>query len=227
MTRRINAEGLAKIMAWEGFVPYAYDDFDPPKNRRRIQPGDTVNGTLTIGFGSTGPHVKPGMEISRADAEKLLRQDLDRFERAVDMSVTVPLNDNQFAALVSFSFNVGVEAFKRSTLLKKLNAGQYDAVPSELMKWVNSKGVKMAGLVNRRAAEIGTWNKGAFVNSQTIPVKVEPRPFSANDAAGYAGALGTLVAAAGTSGPMQWAMAAISVAAFALLAWWIIWGRRA
>lgn len=227
MTRRINAEGLAKITQWEGLVLHAYDDFDPPKARRRIQPGDVVRGTLTIGFGSTGPHVRPGMEITRAEAEALLRQDLDRFERAVDSLVTVPLNDNQFAALCSFSFNVGVEAFKRSTLLKKLNAGQYDAVPTELMKWVSSKGKRMPGLVNRRAAEIGTWNKGAFVASQYVPAKPEPRPFSANDAAGYAGALGTLVAAAGTSGPMQYAMAAVSVMAFGLLAWWIIWGRRA
>jgi lysozyme len=167
------------------------------------------------------------MIISHAEAEALLRRDLERFERVVDATITVPLNDNQFAALVSFAFNVGVDAFAKSTLRKKLNAGQYDAVPGELMKWVSSKGKRMDGLVNRRAAEIGTWNKGAFVNSQTIPVKVEPKPFSANDAAGYAGALGTLVAAAGTSGPMQYAMAAISVAAFALLAWWIIWGRRA
>lgn len=227
MTRRINAEGLAKITQWEGLVLHAYDDFDPPKARRRIQPGDVVRGTLTIGHGSTGPHVRPGMEITRAEAEALLRKDLDRFERAVDSLVTVPLNDNQFAALCSFSFNVGVEAFKRSTLLKKLNAGQYDAVPTELMKWVSSKGKRMPGLVNRRAAEIGTWNKGAFVASQYVPAKPEPRPFSANDAAGYAGALGTLVAAAGTSGPMQYAMAAVSVLAFLLLAWWIIWGRRA
>jgi lysozyme len=227
MTRRINAEGLAKITQWEGLVLHAYDDFDPPKARRKIQPGDVVRGTLTIGYGSTGPHVRPGMEITRAEAEALLRQDLDRFERAVDSLVTVPLNDNQFAALCSFSFNVGVEAFKRSTLLKKLNAGQYDAVPTELMKWVSSKGKRLPGLVNRRAAEIGTWNKGAFVASQYVPAKPEPRPFSANDAAGYAGALGTLVAAAGTSGPMQYAMAAVSVLAFLLLAWWIIWGRRA
>ena len=227
MTRRISAEGLAKITQWEGLVLHAYDDFDPPKARRKIQPGDVVRGTLTIGYGSTGPHVRPGMEITRAEAEALLRQDLDRFERAVDSSVTVPLNDNQFAALVSFAFNVGVSAFQKSTLLKKLNAGQYDAVPSELMKWVSSKGKRMPGLVNRRAAETGTWNKGAFVASQYVPAKPEPRPFSANDAAGYAGALGTLVAAAGTSGPMQYAMAAVSVLAFLLLAWWIIWGRRA
>jgi lysozyme len=226
MTRRINAEGLAKLMQWEGCILHAYDDFDPPKARRRIQPGDTVNGTLTIGFGSTGPHVRPGMEISRAEAEALLRRDLERFEKVVDGTITVPLNDNQFAALVSFAFNVGVDAFAKSALRKRLNAGQYDAVPTELMKWVNSKGKRVPGLVNRRAAEIGTWNKGAFVASQYVPAKPEPKPFSANDAAGYAGALGTLVAAAGTSGPMQYAMAAISVAAFGLLAWWIIWGRR-
>src|SRR5690606_31851608 len=120
MTRRISAAGLAHIKKWEGCKLTAYKD---------------VAGVWTIGYGSTGNHVKPGMKITQSEADALLRKDLDRFERSVSSHVKVPLNDNQFAALVSFSFNVGTGAFQKSTLLKKLNAGDYNAVPTELMKW--------------------------------------------------------------------------------------------
>ncbi len=144
MTRRINAAGLAHIKSWEGLERKACRD---------------IAGVLTIGYGSTGKHVRPGMVITEAEAEALLRKDLDRFERRVDQLVKVPLSDNQFAALVSFDFNTG--AIHKSTLLKKLNTGNYEAVPSELAKWnkatVNGKMVKVNGLVNRRTSEAALW----------------------------------------------------------------------
>lgn len=148
MTRRINAAGLSHIKSWEGCRLTAYYD---------------VARVLTIGYGSTGSHVKPGMKISPAEAEALLRKDLDRFEKRVASLVKVPLSDNQFAALVSFDFNTG--ALHKSTLLKKLNAGDYKAVPGELMKWtkakVNGKLTTVQGLVNRRTSEVGLWKSGA------------------------------------------------------------------
>jgi lysozyme len=76
----------------------------------------------------------------------------------VNESVTVPLNQNQFDALVSFSFNVGDNAFRGSTLLKLLNQGQYDQVPAQLRRWVRDNGHVVQGLINRREKEIVLWN---------------------------------------------------------------------
>lgn len=221
MTRRINAEGLKLIKQWEGFVPFAYDDFDPPKKRRRIKVGDAVHGTLTIGYGSTGAHVRPGMSITENEAEALLRDDLDRFERAVDRLVKVPLTDNQFAALVAFAFNVGEGkgGFATSTLLKKLNAGDYDAVPRELMKWVSSKGERLQGLVNRRSAEAGLWARGGFVASNTVEAKPsKPAVVTVDNAVKVATPLSALMQSF-TSGPAQIVLAV----AFAFGAVFLLW----
>lgn len=118
-------------------------------------------GVYTIGVGHTSaagpPVVKQGMEITNAQAMKILSQDLIQFENGVDAAVKVPLTQNQFDALVSFTFNVGLGAFQKSTLLKKLNAGQYDAVPAELMKWTKAGGKELPGLVRRRRAEAALW----------------------------------------------------------------------
>jgi len=155
MTRRINAAGLSHIMQWEGCKLVAYRD---------------VAGVLTVGFGHTSaagiPKVREGMRINDTEAAEILRRDLGKFEERVERLVKVPLTDNQFAVLVSFDFNTG--ALHKSTLLKKLNAGDYEAVPAELMKWVNAGGKKVKGLVNRRAAEAGLWAKGEFVSSNTV-----------------------------------------------------------
>jgi lysozyme len=115
----------------------------------------------TIGVGHTSaagpPVVKAGMEITNAQAMKILANDLVKFEDGVDSAVKVPLKQNQFDALVSFAFNVGLGALAKSTLLRKLNAGQYDAVPAELMKWTKAAGKELPGLVRRRRAEAALW----------------------------------------------------------------------
>lgn len=219
MTRRINADGLALIKQWESFIPFAYDDFDSPKNRRKIKAGDNVNGTLTIGYGSTGAHVRPGMTITEPEASELLLDDLDRFERCVERKVVVPLNENQFAALVSFCFNVGEGAFGKSTLLKKLNKGDYASVPTELAKWVTSKGKRLQGLVNRRAAEAGLWAKGSFVSSNTVEAKPAKPPILTIDNAVKVGTLLTALLQAFTSGPAQ----IILASAFAIGALFLLW----
>lgn len=92
---------------------------------------------------------------------RLLDQDADWAERAVTNAVTVPLGQHQFDALVSFVFNVGPGAFRRSTLLRRLNAGDYAAVPGQLALWVNAGGRRIRGLVNRRQAEIFLWEGAA------------------------------------------------------------------
>ena len=110
-------------------------------------------GVLTIGYGSTGPHVKPGMTITQAEADALLQQDLERFEKAVVELITVPLDQCEFDALVSFAFNCGAGALSESTLRRRLNAGEEKArvIAEELPRWTNNG---LAGLVRRRDAEV-------------------------------------------------------------------------
>lgn len=112
----------------------------------------------TIGYGSTFA-VMPGMRITKEQAEDRLRKDLECSERAVDRLVTVPLNSNQFSALVSFTFNVGSGNLEKSTLLKLLNRGWYEQVPAQLLRWNKAGGEVMGGLSRRRAAEAKLWNK--------------------------------------------------------------------
>jgi lysozyme len=95
--------------------------------------------------------------LSDAQVDQLLSQDLVRFESAVSTMVIVELNQNQFDALVSFSFNLGTTALKTSTLLRELNKGNFNEVPTQMMKWVNSDNVVVPGLVNRRQNEIKLW----------------------------------------------------------------------
>jgi len=138
----ISGRGLAVLKRFEGLRLKAY-----------LCPA----GVLTIGYGSTGPHVKMGMEITEREAEKLLLDDVSRFENAVNRLVKVPLTQGQFDALVLFCFNIGVGAFEKSTLLSVLNMGRYGEVISQFKRWNKVKGQVVNGLVNRREAEIGLW----------------------------------------------------------------------
>ena len=88
----------------------------------------------------------------------LLRSDLISVESILTISVKVPLTQNQFDALCSFIFNIGVNAFNNSTLLKKLNKAEYNSVPTQMMKWVMDNGRVISGLKNRREQEILMWN---------------------------------------------------------------------
>ena len=142
---KISAKGLALIKEFEGCELKAY--FCPA-------------GVLTIGIGSTGPHVYEGMTITEAEAEALLLKDLVRFEKAVNELVTAPLSQGAYDALVSFTFNCGEGAFADSTLLRKLNAGEdpNTTAKTELPRWTNGG---LAGLVRRRAAEVELFCSGA------------------------------------------------------------------
>lgn len=221
MARKINRESLDKIKSWEGLVLYAYDDADESAVKRRIKRGDPVRGTLTIGYGSTGSEVKPGMEITEAKAEQLLQADLARFEAEVERLVKVPLTDNQFGALVSFNFNTG--ALASSTLLKKLNAGDYASVTYEMMKWVkttiNGKKVRSEGLVNRRSAEVGLWASGEHVASNTVPAAPMVKPIITLESVGVgAAAVGSMASVFDGSGPVQYAIAGMIAVGFMLAA---------
>ena len=119
-------------------------------------------GKWTIGYGHTSqagpPHVTAGLTINREEAEDILRQDLGQFERGVLRLVKVELNQNEFDALVSFCFNLGVGALERSTALRRLNERNRTGA-SQALTWWNkitlSDGSKkeLTGLTRRRAAE--------------------------------------------------------------------------
>jgi len=99
--------------------------------------------------------------LKREEAEEIFRTDMIAFTVKVLALVKVPLNSNQMASLVSFAYNVGVGNFSTSTLLRKLNKGDYDCVPKELRRWVygtvDGKRKKLNGLVNRREKEAEYW----------------------------------------------------------------------
>jgi lysozyme len=125
---------------------------------------------LTIGYGHT-KGVKRGQTITQKEADRLLAEDVAEFEEGVNDAVKVPLTQNQFDALVVFSFNVGTGALKRSTLLKKLNAKNYVGAADELLKWNKAGGKVLRGLTRRRQAE-----RKLFLESATPAVRLVDEP---------------------------------------------------
>lgn len=114
-------------------------------------------GVPTIGWGTTkypnGSFVKMGDKISDADAKAFFEHDLQSFAAVVESAIKVACSDNTFCALVSFAYNVGAGAFKSSTLLKKLNAGDFDGAKNEFARWNKGGGKVLNGLIRRRAEE--------------------------------------------------------------------------
>jgi lysozyme len=151
MTRKINSAGLELIKAFEGLRLAAY--LCPAK-------------VWTVGWGSTGPHVKPGMTITLDEAETLLRSDLARFERAVDKAAP-DASDNEFAAFVSLAFNIGIAGFNRSTALKRHLDGNKVGAANAILMWNKAGGVVLKGLVRRREAERALY---------LLPAKPAPEP---------------------------------------------------
>ena len=134
--------GVDLICGFEGKRLVAYDD---------------GVGVWTIGFGTTiypnGIKVKKGDVCTESQAKEYMAHDLKKFELAVNCAVNIPLNQNQFDALVSLAYNIGTGAFNKSTLVKKLNAGDIRGAADQFDVWVNAGGKRMQGLVNRRAKE--------------------------------------------------------------------------
>ena len=115
-------------------------------------------GVFTIGYGNTfyedGTKVKQGDVITQQRAEQLFDLIVDDFAQKVNALVKSNVSENNFSALVSFTFNVGIGNFQRSTLLRKVNANPKDAtIPAEFRKWVRANGEVLKGLVRRREAE--------------------------------------------------------------------------
>ncbi|POZ61943.1 lysozyme [Chromobacterium alticapitis] len=133
-----STNGINLIKQFEGLKLTAYQD---------------SVGVWTIGYGHTGPDVKPGLTISNDQAEQLLRQDLARFEQGIGNQVKVAINQNQFDALVSFSYNLGLGNLQSSTLLRLLNQGDYQGAAGQFPLWDKAGGKVLPGLQKRRQAE--------------------------------------------------------------------------
>ena len=115
-------------------------------------------GVWTIGYGHT-KGVYDGMTITQEEAEQMLLTELEEYEGYVEKYVTVPLTQNQFDALVVWVYNLGPTNFRRSTLLKELNSGNYTAAGKEITRWNKAGGKVLAGLVKRREAEAELFNE--------------------------------------------------------------------
>jgi len=135
--RSINDAGLALIKSFESF---------------RSEPYQDEGGIWTIGYGHTEGVTEDSDDITEAQAETLLCGDLQSAEDAVSRLITVDLDDNQYAALVSLTFNAGTAPLMR-TLGQKLNAGDYAGAAEQFAAWRLAGGIVSDGLVRRRAAE--------------------------------------------------------------------------
>lgn len=135
---KVSDRGLQLVKRFEGLRLQSYRD---------------PAGIWTIGYGTTGADVKPGMTITMTEAEARLRADVDRFERAVETMAGTTLSQGEFDALVSFCYNVGVGAFSNSTLLRELRAGNRLRAAQEFVKWIHAGGTPLLGLLRRRLAE--------------------------------------------------------------------------
>ena len=143
---RMSAAGLAIVKEFEGLRLKAYK---------------CPAAVWTIGYGHTSaagnPIVTPELVITNDEADQILERDMVQYEDGVRKFVKVELTQNQFDALVDFAYNAGVGALQKSTLLKKVNAGKFDEVPAEFMKWTKGGGKELPGLVRRRRAEVKLW----------------------------------------------------------------------
>ena len=146
---RISQVGLDLIKEFEGLELEAYQD---------------IVGIWTIGYGHTSmagpPEVVPGMEITRDEAEEILRSDLRPFERAIEDAVKVAVTQNMFDALCSITFNIGPNAMRNSTFIRKLNEGDYEGCADAMLMWNKAGGQVVAGLKRRREAERALFLKG-------------------------------------------------------------------
>ena len=134
---KASEKGLALIRSFEGLRLLAYKDF---------------GGVVTIGYGTTAG-VKMGDTVTKAEAEELLRLDVQRFVDHIAALVTVPLNQNQQDALISFVYNVGPHSFAKSTMLKLINQGLIEDAANQFLRWNRAGGQVLAGLTRRRIAE--------------------------------------------------------------------------
>ena len=146
---KVNAEGYALLKRFEGCILKAYK---------------CPAGVWTIGFGNTfyedGTKVKEGDVITQKRADELAKFIVEQFANSIREMIKQPLNENQFSACVSLAYNIGTGGFKKSSVLRKLNANPLDAsIADSFRLWNKGGGVILKGLVRRREAEIELYFK--------------------------------------------------------------------
>jgi len=211
--RAVPKLALEFLKEHEGLVLRVYDDARP---RIVLKPGVEPEGTFTAGYGHTGPELHPGLTVTYELAEAWLRRDVEQAAQRLAArigAIVDELTEHQYAALLSFVFNLG--ASPGWTIWKRLRARQFDQAPLEMMRFVNAGGKKLQGLVNRRAAEVALWStaepgsldrsppSSATRSGETPPTPADPVPASRS------GAILTAVTSA---------VAAVSVAAQQMIA---------
>jgi lysozyme len=165
--RPVHARGLDLTKRSEGWVPKLYND---------------AAGYCTIGYGHLIKKIRcNGTEdsgfkprITQDHGTRLLIGDMAIAQQAVIDSVKVPINDYQYSALTDFVYNTGGKNFRSSTLLKKINAGQFAEVPGQLMRWTKAGGTTYPGLVTRRRGEIDLFLYGQDPKQKELASKAIP-----------------------------------------------------
>ena len=221
---RTNKKGVALIIEYEGFRSEAYIPV----------PGDVP----TIGFGFTRG-VQMGDRMTRSEAAERLKRELIEYENGVAAACTRTPNENEFSALVSFAYNVGVGGLRKSSVLKAHNRGDKQAAARAFALWNKSGGKVYAGLTRRRAAEAALYLEPVAIDEVMMPQPIDsekPMPASTiNRASVVAGGTATVAAVSetinavnevkyGVAGLGDWLVPALLVAVVAL-AGYIVWER--
>jgi lysozyme len=156
MLMQMSDPGRGLLTQWEGFRTKVYDDGVGVLTigvGHALTSAEKSAGTLNI----SGTPVAYANGITTDQVQGLLASDLQKFEDALNNAIKIDLTQNQFDALVSFCFNIGIGAFQGSSALRDINNNNLDAVPNDLRMWDKAGGVFNQGLANRRANEINLW----------------------------------------------------------------------
>jgi GH24 family phage-related lysozyme (muramidase) len=149
--RRLSPKGRVLIHSFEQCRLDAYPD-----------PGSKDGKPWTIGWGSTGPDIVRGLKWTQAECDVRFERDIAVYEQAVDrLTAGAATNQNQFDAMVSLCYNIGIGAFQKSTVLRKHRAGDYHGAAAAFLMWVKNDGKVMRGLQRRRAAEADLYDDPA------------------------------------------------------------------
>jgi lysozyme len=161
---KMTKQGLDLIKEFEGFRAKAYR---------------CPASVWTIGYGHTSmagkPDVKPGMVISKAEGDRILMNDLRVYEAGVRSAIKVNLTPNQYSACVSLCYNIGVGAFRRSSVARFCNRSQWKNAADAFALWNKAGGRVLPGLVRRRAAEAALFLKSSNARDEIRPIVDEPK----------------------------------------------------
>lgn len=172
----VNDATLKLITEFEGFVPNWYPD---PAHGWKVP---------TCCYGHTDAAGEPKYAATKnktftaAEGLEMLRRDLGQYEASVKKYVKVPLNSNQLGALVSFTYNLGAANLASSTLVRKLNAGDYEGAAGQFPRWNRANGAVLAGLTRRRNAEAALFRKPVSVTLEPAPHLPPDAPIIVHDA---------------------------------------------